>query len=244
VGLATVGVEAFRLSDSVSTGAEGSLSLAVFAGPISGTASVTTGVAGAATTITAAAGDPPFDANTIGTVDLLDRVGIAPPAFPMSATQFSFMMPPGVLPGDRSVVISGIGPGEIAQEMTFTITAGPYADLWEATDVFGAGANPMIESGRYFVSIDPGDLDDFFLLDNSAGTTDLDVDIVVNWGGSADVDIVVWNTAGGFVTCAGACSSAHPEHAVWTVPAGDMHVLNINLYSGGATEVTLDVTYP
>jgi hypothetical protein len=96
-GLATIDVEAFRLADSLSTGAEGSVSLSVVPGTLTGTPSTTTGIAGSAATITAAAGDPPFDDNTIGTLDLLDLVGIAPGGFPHSATQFSFMRPPTCL---------------------------------------------------------------------------------------------------------------------------------------------------
>jgi hypothetical protein len=242
-GLATIDVEAFRLADSLSTGAEGSVSLSVVPGTLTGTPSTTTGIAGSAATITAAAGDPPFDDNTIGTLDLLDLVGIAPGGFPHSATQFSFMMPPSVSVGAHSLVFSGIGPAEIAQEMTFTVTAGAFADLWEATDVFGAGANPMVHSGRYFVQIDPVDIDDFFLIDNSAGTTGLKVDLTVDWvTGADDVDVVVYTTAGGFVTCASACTGAKPEHGSWTVPAGAMHVLNIDLYAGGANVVTIDAT--
>jgi hypothetical protein len=241
-GLATITAEAFRLADSLSTGAEGSLSLAVAPGPLTGTPSTTTGPAGTAATITAAAGDPPFDANTIGTLDLLDVVGIAPAPAPMSATQFSFMLPMSTTVGDHSLVISGLGPDNLAQEMIFTVTAGPPADPWETDDPFTAPA--LRGPGRYFGSLSPTDVDDFFTVDNSAGATAMHVDVTVTWPGGDDIDILwVDEFFTAYVGNFSGATGANPEHSAVDVPAGTVWRLWINFYAGGNTDLyTIDVT--
>ena len=240
-GLAVVTATSFQLSDSVATGATGDVSIEVVPGTLTGTLSAATGVVGAAATVTDAAGL--FLATTVGTFDLLNPAGTAPAAFPTSATQFSFTIPPNLTVGDHSLVVSGIGPDNLAQAVTFTVTAGADADLWES-DVFGLASPPIVQSGRYFTSIDPVDIDDFFLFDNSAGTADMDVDIMMDWTvGAVDVDIVFFDaTTGGFTACGGGCSGAKPEHAVVTIPAGSAWVLDVNFYAGpGQTTVTFDV---
>ncbi len=242
-GLGVVSVTSTQLSDSASTGATGTLSIEVVPGPLVGTISSATGVVGSAATITSTAGL--FDATTVGTFDLLDPAGYPPAAFANDANNFSFVAPPNLSVGAHSLVISGIGPNELAQEVTYTVVAGPDADLWES-DVLGPTSPLLSADGRYFINISAADPDDFFLIDNTAGTADLTVDMMVNWNdGAIDVDVVFWDTAGNFLTCGSTsgCTGAHPEHAVATIPAGEAWVLNINYFSGpAATDVSIDIT--
>jgi hypothetical protein len=243
-GLAVVTATSFQSTDSVATGATGDVSIEVVPGTLTGTLSTATGVVGSAATVTAAAGDPPFLSSTVGTFDLLNKAGVAPAGFPSSATQFSFTVPPNLTVGSHSLVISGIGPDNLAQEVTFTVSAGADADLWES-DVFGLASPPIVMDGRYFTSIDPVDVDDFFLFDNSAGAADMDLDIQMDWdNGGVDVDIVFYDAnSGAFTACGGGCSGAKPEHSVVSVPAGAAWVMDVNFYSGPAqTNVFFDVT--
>lgn len=246
-GLAVITVVSYQLSDSAATGAIGELAIEVVPGTLTGALSATSGLAGAAVTITDAAGL--YDGNTVGTFDLLDPVGIAPgPA--NTATSFTFVTPPNLSVGDHTLVISGIGSAELAQAVSYAVTAGADPDLWES-DTFGLGAPAIVQSGRYFGTISPTDIDDFFLIDNTAGTSDMEVHMDIDWSsGAVDLDVLVYTAAGGFVSCMttatsnyAACTGAKPEAGDQTVPAGEAYVFIIDFYSGpGPAAFSMDIT--
>ncbi|MDH3459064.1 MAG: hypothetical protein OER90_19665, partial [Gemmatimonadota bacterium] len=68
---------------------------------------------------------------------------------------------------------------------------------------------------------------------------DLPLTIDADWDTGADVDIL-WTDAGGaVVACGGGCTGAKPERSVYTVVGGGIRLLDMNLYDGDDSNVTV-----
>ena len=99
-----------------------------------------------------------------------------------------------------------------------------------------------------YTLVDPDEPDEWFLFDNSASATALDISFSAGWSGGADVDVVVFNAdTGAFENCGignTGCGLSNPEAGSIIVPAGETWALLINLYSGDRTVVQVDFTSP
>jgi hypothetical protein len=78
---------------------------------------------------------------------------------------------------------------------------------------------------------------DMFVKYESA--TDLPLTIDVDWDTDADVDIYWVDPAGSIFACGGGCTGAKPEQSVHTVAGGAVEYLNIDLYDGDDSNVTV-----
>jgi hypothetical protein len=127
-GLGTINVEAFRLSDSVSTGATGQLSLVVEPQAFTGTPDVTQATGGQLVTVTQPAGAPAFDANTDVTI-VPDDITIDPMAATITtstATSLTFANPlSATTTTPVTVVISDMGAADVSQQFTMDVV-GPF----------------------------------------------------------------------------------------------------------------------
>jgi hypothetical protein len=225
-------------------GVTASKGVTVIPGAFTGALAPAAGSPGDTVKATKGASDPVIDGDTRVTVN-----GVRTFLFGNTADSLRFIVPGVGVAGSVPVVLSNLGPLQVALSKAFTSNTASFADPYDAVNDNPATAPVITTNGDYFVimhgtctdgsATDPGDdCDDFFTITNAGAVPDT-MTVRLDWFTAADVDIL-WRNAGNtaFVGNFAGATGANPEASTVFVPAGATWRLWINLFApGGASTI-------
>ena len=222
-------------------GAEAQATFKVVPGPFNASLlSATSGNPGDILTITAPGGGLTFDATT----DVTFGGGATFLAAAVTPTTLQVVVPPADAAGATELVITGIGPDEVAQRTTFTLNRAN--DAYEATNNDPTTAPAITADGTYTVilrgncvnGVGGADCDDIFAITNTTGSP-IAIDLGASWPTDADVDLFVCYDAvcsdGNFDGATG----ANPEALSDTIAPGDTYYVWLNLWAPEGTPFSI-----
>lgn len=201
-------------------------------------------------TITRPAGGPAFDADTRAFFDGIET-------FVADVTANSIKVPVPVIErtGVVDLLMTRIDAGQVAQKASFTSTTSRFDDPFEPTNNDPLTAPVIIANGDYFVvlhgacsaGVGGTDCDDWFRIRNtgvSAATVTVNVAWFKQTPTDVDIDALLGSDPTGIVNfdcedgCTGA-TSANPEAASISVPAGATYYVWLNLFDPHGAAATL-----
>jgi hypothetical protein len=220
----------------------------VIPGTFTGALAPTAGNPGDAVKATKGASDPVIDADTRVAVN-----GVRTFFFNSAPDSLRFVVPGVGVAGTVPVVISNMGPLQVALAKPFTSSTASFADSYDAVNDDPTTAPAITTNGDYFlvmhgtckdgVVTDPGDdCDDFFTITNAGAVPDT-MTVRLDWFDTpADVDILWCNAAcSAFVGNFAGATGSNPENSTVFVPAGVTWRLYINLFAPGAASTIVRV---
>jgi hypothetical protein len=208
-------------------GATGTASILVAPGTFAGTVNPTSGSPGQLVTISRAAGGPVFDSDT----EVLFK-GVRTFINAFAADQIQVVVPGIGVAGSVDLLLTGMGPDQIAQKVSFTSNTASFDDQYDPANDDPATAPAITANGDYYIVLSPGDENDFFAI--TAGASPVTVTVTASWFTGADVDILWADTGGNDLGFYGGATSANPEISTVTIPAGTTYLVWLNLYAPGA----------
>jgi hypothetical protein len=212
------------------------VTVTVVPGNFQGTANPAAPVGGDALVLTAGTGQAPFDADTKVTVGGF-------PAYVLSrtATQINTVMPYGTPAGTVELLITGIGPDQIALAAPLTVPRQVNDDIYEPNNVWdGDDPTPMTMPLRLVGSVSGDDIDDFFIVTLSQATT---VSMMLEWDTrvNEDLDLIVRDVVNNRWMCDfNTATAGIPERGDCELPAGTywFWVNNYEAEAGGSPALT------
>ncbi len=231
-------------------GAGATKTVVVAPGVFAGTLSATTGDAGALLTITRAADGAPFDDDTEVNLSGEDAWVES-----FTANDLVIGVPSSGVAGAQDLSIVNIGPGQLEQKTTFTANTA-FGDTYQPGNTTNDCTLPTtspdlmaIRSANNYVYFSHGgfgtgsasrgcqnggaQIDHYFTL--TAGASDLNVDLFLEWDNGSDVDIIVCSDPVAF-TCAFTFFSGDDENedgSGVTIPAGETWYVVITMWVAG-----------
>jgi hypothetical protein len=217
----------------------------VIPGTFTGSLSPAAGIPGDNVKATKGAGDPVIDSDTRVTVN-----GVRTFVFGNTADSLRFIVPGVGVAGSVPVVVSNMGPLQVALGTPFTSNTASFADPYDAVNDDPATAPVITTNGDYFVILHGtctdgvvtnvgDDCDDFFAITNPGGVEDT-LSVRIDWFDAADVDILWCRNVGcTSVTSGGGATSANPENSTVRIPPATTWYLWINYFApGGPSTIT------
>lgn len=174
------------------------------------------------TVVVTAAEDQPFDDDT----DIMVNEH-SPWILSIDETEAEFIMP-AVAEGEEEseIVVVNIGPDQIGLAAPITVSNAGAPDPFEPGDDL-ATASELTMPAEVIGAVDPDNLDDFYRLELDAETV---VEFGLDWSDAdADVDVLIYNSAGEFNGDFGCASPNIPEACSMELEAGTWYI-DINAY--------------
>ena len=155
------------------------------------------------------------------------------------------------------LTLANLGPGNFAEQTTFTFSGTPFQDKWQPNSN-GPGTAPdastIISAGGYIYLAHGGfgtgsaargvenggaQVDHWFAV--TAGASDIDLDLTLEWQDGSDVDLEICDAGGGAGSCAGTgfSGSSSNETASGTVPAGTTMYIIVTMWSAGSNNTNM-----
>jgi hypothetical protein len=226
------GTATITVTNRAGTGAikTATATVTVSAGTFTGTVSPSDISKGQMVTLTA--GAIAFDADTKVTIAGVDQSILS-----NTPTTITFVLPLSTIGNPTELVVSNLGPDQVASKKAITVNNTNYIATHGATDdVAGddsfATARTLSIPGVAYGTVTPTDHDDYFkIVPSATGTYDLKLD----WPGTADVDVLLVNSSGAFVGSQSCASSNQPESCTTaSLTAGTTYYVVVEFYDGPA----------
>ncbi|HEY3279197.1 MAG TPA: Ig-like domain-containing protein [Gemmatimonadales bacterium] len=219
-------------------------------GTFAGTASATTGAPGDSIKYTRGAGAV-FDADTRFTYN-----GLRTFLSGLTADSVKAIVPGIGTTSTVPLLMTSVGPTQIAYRSNFTATTASLDDKYDATNNDPSTAPSITANGDYYIiesgtcsggaNTDPGDdCDDFFRVANPSGVDTLFARVQLDWFSGSDVDIL-WcrNVTCTSVTTGGGATLSNPEVSNVKIPPGATWYLWLNYFEPiGVTKDILRVRF-
>jgi hypothetical protein len=249
----TVGI-VVTLDDGLGAARADTVNVTVIPGDFAGTVTPASGTSGTLITVDFAGSDPEFDETSSITIQAgftTYEVDAGMFLISSSGTQVVTNVPFGAPAGDATVILSGLGPDEVALAQTFTVTAQANDDAFGDNDWYFNDEAPVAITVPAdilgAINGGAGEINDAFAFTVPVGGATYD--IVLDWdaeNGSGDLDVIVYNnTLGGFSACTNTLATGdHPETGTCTLTGGMEYIFNINDYeeSPALTNYRLTIT--